>query len=61
MPWSIKFAALATITVLAFGGLALLLVVRHPYRYLFACIFLAPSLPYMATHFSLRYRIGSWA
>jgi hypothetical protein len=56
VPWSMKFAGMATITLLAFGGLAWLLAVRHPYRYLFACAFLGPSIPFIVTHVSLRYR-----
>jgi hypothetical protein len=52
----IKSAALGVVTVLAFGGLALLFAARHPYRWLIAGIFIGPSLPYLVTHVFIRYR-----
>lgn len=52
---SIKAAALGAITLLSFGGLACLLAVRHPYRYLYVSLFLGASLPYVVTHVSSRY------
>jgi hypothetical protein len=52
----IKSAALGVVTVLAFGGLALLFAARHPYRWLIAGIFIGPSPPYLVTHVFIRYR-----
>jgi hypothetical protein len=52
----IKSAAIGVVTVLAFGGLAWLFAVHHPYRWLIAGMLIGPSLPYLVTHFFIRYR-----
>ena len=51
-----KVKTMGAITLLVFGGLAWLLVARHPYRYLLLCLFAAASLPYVLCHVGLRYR-----
>jgi hypothetical protein len=56
VPIWVKSAALGVVTLLAFGGLGWLFVVRHPYRLLIAGIFFGPSLPYIISHVFIRYR-----
>ncbi len=43
-------------TLLAIVGLGRLFASGHPYRFLFLAVLVAPSLPYVITHVSYRYR-----
>ncbi len=56
LPIRAQAIALGVASALALGGLAWLIVSGHPYRALFAAMLLSPSLPYLVTHVSYRYR-----
>jgi Dolichyl-phosphate-mannose-protein mannosyltransferase len=56
LPIRVQAIALGLASALALGGLIWLIGSGHPYRALFAAMLLAPSLPYLITHVSYRYR-----
>ncbi len=56
LPIVVQALAIGVVTALSFLGLAWLFVSGHAYRALFLAILVAPSLPYLVTHVSYRYR-----
>ena len=56
VPIAAQAVAIGAVTALAFLGLARLFASGHPYRALFLAMLVAPSLPYLVTHVSYRYR-----
>jgi hypothetical protein len=56
LPIALQGLAIGVTTALAFVGLARLFASGHAYRALFLAMLVAPSLPYVVTHVSYRYR-----
>jgi hypothetical protein len=56
LPIVVQALAIGMVTALAFVGLGWLFATGHAYRMLFLAILVAPSLPYIVTHVSYRYR-----
>ena len=56
LPVAVQALAIGAVTLLAFAGLGWLFASGHPYRALFLAMLVAPSLPYLITHVSSRYR-----